>query len=258
MGAVTDAPVYERPLNFLIIHGWWQDSWWWQPAAAYLEHRGHRVWTPNLPGCAPGDRDAATVTLQDMVKAVVELVEATAAMRSLVVVAHAGGGPIAQLVAAVVPERISTLVFVNAWALAGGEGDECIADLLPVSLKPVIQRARRGEPVPMHPGVWLDSFAQDATVAGRTEGGPRVAATLCPADWLTAMPDWRPFWDLLGGGSFATYYVFLDADKAVPAELYWQMATRLQPATTVVAPGSHQGFHAHFREFVHALLELLR
>ena len=102
--------------------------------------------------------------------------------------------------------------------------------------------------------VWFHQFAHDATDTARTEGGPRVAATRCPPDWLTAAPDWTPFWELLAARLFPVRYVFLESDRALPTELYWEMAHRLRPATTGWTPGSHQGFHRHHAEFVDTLL----
>jgi pimeloyl-ACP methyl ester carboxylesterase len=178
-------------------------------------------------------------------------------MRDLVLVVHSGGGPVGQLVAAAVPEQIAAIVFVDAWVLTGGPGQECIADLLPSSLGAIVDQARRCEPIPMDPAVWFSAFAQDATEVGRREGGARVAATLCPPDWVTAALDWRPFWALVAERSFVTYYVLLAEDRAVPTELYRQMAQRLQSAGTARIPGSHQGFHRYPREFTQALLAMV-
>jgi pimeloyl-ACP methyl ester carboxylesterase len=177
-------------------------------------------------------------------------------MRDLVLVVHSGGGPVGQLIAAAAPQRIAAMVFVDAWVLTGGSGQECIADLLPPTLAPLIDVARRGEPIPMDPGVWFAEFAQDATEAARRVGGPRVAATPCPPDWVTAALNWRPFWDLLNDGLFPTYYLFLDQDRAVPTEVYQQMAQRLRPAGTGRTRGSHQGFHRYYAEFTDALVHL--
>jgi pimeloyl-ACP methyl ester carboxylesterase len=248
----SDAPA-DQALNVLILHGGWQNSWWWQPVAGHLRRLGHRCWTPDLPGCAPGDPTTATVTLRSMADSVIDLIRATPAMQDLVLVVHSGGGPVGQLVAAAVPERIAAMTFVDAWVLVDGE---CIADLLPPALAPIVEQARRGAPIPMDPGVWFDSFAQDASESERLEGGPRVASTLCPPDWVIGVSDWQPFWDVVAAGRIEMYYLFLDADKAVPSELYWQMAQRLGPAAIATTPGSHQGFHRYYRECTDALVQL--
>ncbi len=205
-------------------------------------------------GCGPADPHVATVTVRMMADSVLAQMRATPQMRELVLVVHSGGGPVGQLIAAAAPERIAAMVFVDAWALTGRPGQECIAGLLPPTLAPLIDVARRGEPIPMPAAIWFAQFAQDATETARRVGGPRVAATLCPPDWVTAALDWRPFWELLDAGSFPAYYLFLDQDRAVPTEVYRQMAARLRPAATAWAPGSHQGFHPHYREFTETLL----
>jgi pimeloyl-ACP methyl ester carboxylesterase len=253
MVMVDDVPVRRAP-NFLIVHGGWQDSWWWRPVATYLAQLGYRCWTPDLPGCAPGDPNVATVTVRRMADSVLDRIRSTPQMRDLILVVHSGGGPVGQLVAAAVPERIAALVFVDAWVLTG---QECIADLLPPSFAPVVDLARRGDPIPMDPAVWFSAFAQDATEAARAEGGARVAATLCPPDWVTAVLDWRPFWNLVADRSFATCYLYLTEDRAVPTELYRRMARRCRPVATRSTPGSHQGFHRYPCEFAQTLLDAL-
>jgi len=250
MVMVDDVSVRPAP-GFLFVHGGWQDSWWWHPVAMDLAHLGYRSWTPDLPGCGPSDPHVAAVTVRMMADSVLAQIRATPQMRDLVLVVHSGGGPVGQLIAAAVPERITSLVFVDAWALIG---TECIADLLPPTLAPIVDLARRGEPIPMDPAMWFAAFAQDATEATRREGRARVAETRCPPDWVTAVSDWQPFWDLLDSGWFSTYYLFLAEDRAAPTELYRRMADRLRPSAMALVPGSHQGFHRYHREFVATLL----
>src|ERR1700736_4531524 len=36
--------------TFILIHGAFHGGWCWEPVTPYLERRGHRVLTPDLPG----------------------------------------------------------------------------------------------------------------------------------------------------------------------------------------------------------------
>jgi pimeloyl-ACP methyl ester carboxylesterase len=76
MVMVEDVPVRQAP-NVLVVHGGWQDSWWWQPVATDLTRLGCRCWTPDLPGCAPSDPSVATVTVRMMADSVIAHIRAT-------------------------------------------------------------------------------------------------------------------------------------------------------------------------------------
>lgn len=39
-----------KPLTFVLVHGSWADSSFWQPVGAELTARGHIVYAPEYPG----------------------------------------------------------------------------------------------------------------------------------------------------------------------------------------------------------------
>lgn len=47
----TDIDVVgQTPITFVLVHGAWGDSSYWDKTANELKQMGHKVYTPNLPG----------------------------------------------------------------------------------------------------------------------------------------------------------------------------------------------------------------
>ncbi|MBD3648667.1 MAG: alpha/beta fold hydrolase, partial [Pseudomonadales bacterium] len=81
--------------NFVLVHGAWHGGWCWQKVRTFLEERGHRVWTPDLPGHGDDPGDVADATLDNYVDRVVAPLDECDA--PAVLVGHSsGGGVIAQ------------------------------------------------------------------------------------------------------------------------------------------------------------------
>lgn len=77
--------------SFVLVHGAWHGAWVWEPLAAQLEARGHRVIAVDLPSC--GDDPAALGTLADDADVIAGAVRALRADGGPVcVVAHSYGG----------------------------------------------------------------------------------------------------------------------------------------------------------------------
>lgn len=243
--------------HFVIIHGPWQDSWWWRPTAASLARRGHRCLVPDLPGCKPNDPTSDTTTVRAMADTVTNRILSDPALTDVTLVAHSFGGLIAQQVLTAVPDHIRAVIFADAWVAADGSSDERLVDLLPPGLRHLGLAAELGQPVVMSQAAWFAIWAPDASRVGRIEGGARVAATACPPDWLTAHLDWQPFWELMARRPFRVHCLQMRDDLVMPPELRSEMALRLQPTRTlVVDDSSHQGFHAHPDRFAAGLVEL--
>src|SRR5215471_6831301 len=63
-----------RTHTFVLVHGSWQGAWSWDRTSALLAARGHRVFSPDLPGHHPTDTDRSAITHDDYVDAVLRTV----------------------------------------------------------------------------------------------------------------------------------------------------------------------------------------
>ena len=110
-------------MNFLLVHGAWHDGSCWDKVSAELAKAGHQAYAPTLAGNGPGvSRKGMThaSTTQSVVDYVIEK-----DLKDFVLVGHSYGGSIIQKVTEHIPERISRLVFQNAFVLKDGQ---CLLD----------------------------------------------------------------------------------------------------------------------------------
>ncbi|MBI3797110.1 MAG: alpha/beta hydrolase [Deltaproteobacteria bacterium] len=107
--------------TFVLVHGGWVGGWCWKRVAARLRQAGHEVFTPTLTGL--GERAHLlhegidlTTHIQDVVGVLQweELVD-------VVLCGHSYGGMVITGVADTAPERLRTLVYLDAFLPADGQ-----------------------------------------------------------------------------------------------------------------------------------------
>lgn len=107
--------------TFVLVHGAWLGGWVWSRVAPDLRARGHTVYTPTLTGLGERehllDRD---VDLELHAVDILNLLEFEGIDRAILV-GHGYGGAVAQRVAAIAPERIGRLVFLDPLLARDGE-----------------------------------------------------------------------------------------------------------------------------------------
>jgi len=107
--------------DFVLVHGAWHGGWCWDPVAALLTSRRHRVFAPCLPGV--GERAGEPVHnigLYDHIKAVVDVIEAND-LHDIVLVGHSYGGMVVTGVADRCRARIAELVYLDAFVPNSGQ-----------------------------------------------------------------------------------------------------------------------------------------
>jgi len=95
---------------FVLIHGAFHGAWCWVKLRPELERRGHRVRTPDMPGCGQDRTPLAEVTLAlcaDRIGAALE-----GAGEPVVLVGHSMGATLASQAAARRPELVRRMVFL--------------------------------------------------------------------------------------------------------------------------------------------------
>lgn len=107
--------------SFVLVHGAWHGSWCWKRVRRLLQTQGHDVFTPALTGL--GERShllSRDVNLETHILDVVNLIR-WEELSSVVLCGHSYGGCVITGVADRIPERIRSLVYLDAFVLEDGE-----------------------------------------------------------------------------------------------------------------------------------------
>jgi pimeloyl-ACP methyl ester carboxylesterase len=105
--------------RLLLLHGGAHGGWCWERVLAPLRAAAHDVDTIDLPGRGADAARARTVTLEDHVERVSEVIDGGSL--PVVLVAHSLGGVTAAVLAERRPDDLERLVFVAALAPADGD-----------------------------------------------------------------------------------------------------------------------------------------
>src|SRR5688572_14662721 len=107
--------------TIFIAHGAWQGSWAWIKMRPRMQARGHTLWSLSYTGT--GDRSHLAnpgIDLETHVKDVVAVLEAED-LKEVVLVGHSYGGMVATAVADRAANRISQLVYLDAFVPRSGQ-----------------------------------------------------------------------------------------------------------------------------------------
>jgi pimeloyl-ACP methyl ester carboxylesterase len=113
--------------TFVLVHGGWIGGWCWRRLVPLLAAAGHETFAPTLTGF--GDREHllnAEVDLNTHIQDVVALLE-TEELSGVVLVGQSYAGMVITGVAERVPERIASLVYLDAFVPGDGQS---LADLV--------------------------------------------------------------------------------------------------------------------------------
>lgn len=117
--------------DFVLVHGAFHGGWCWEAVAALLTAKGHRVYAPTLAGCAERSSEShGVITLRTHVDAIVDIIEADD-LHDVVLVGHSLGGMVVTAVADRVLDRISSLVYIDAFVPESGQAAR---DLIPAAM----------------------------------------------------------------------------------------------------------------------------
>jgi pimeloyl-ACP methyl ester carboxylesterase len=113
--------------TFVLVHGAWHGGWCWKKLTPLLRAAGHDVYAPTLTGLGERAHLLTPATgldthVQDIV-AVLEYED----LRDVVLVGHSYGGLVIAGVAALAPERVGHLIYLDAFVPM--DGDRSIATL---------------------------------------------------------------------------------------------------------------------------------
>jgi pimeloyl-ACP methyl ester carboxylesterase len=113
---------------FVLVHGAWQGNWVWERVADRLRAAGHRVYTPSLTGLGERAHLAGPqVDLDTHIADVAGVIEHHE-LDNIVLVGHSYGGMVVGGAADRVPQKIASLVYLDAFIPERGKS---LWDFLP-------------------------------------------------------------------------------------------------------------------------------
>jgi len=129
--------------TFLLVHGAWGGGWHWRRVADRLRSRGHIVFAPTLTGL--GER---AHQLHPGVNLSLHIADVLAVIKyeqlnDFVLVGHSYGGCVISGVAEAIPDKIRSVVFLDAFVPDNGDA---LVDLVQLAVQEIIRGAQaRGE-----------------------------------------------------------------------------------------------------------------
>jgi pimeloyl-ACP methyl ester carboxylesterase len=107
--------------TYVLIHGAWQGASTWAFVEEGLRGKGHKVHTPTMSGAGTRQHELSPdITLENHVKDVLGVLEFED-LQDVILVGHSYGGMIITSVAEHAEERLSSLVYVDAFVPRDGQ-----------------------------------------------------------------------------------------------------------------------------------------
>jgi pimeloyl-ACP methyl ester carboxylesterase len=154
--------------DFLLVHGAWHGGWCWRRVADRLRAAGHDVWTPTLTGLGERAHLAGPeVNLDTHIQDVLGVIK-WERLDDVVLVGHSYGGAVITGVADAVPERLRSLVYLDAHVPKHGQAllDLIAGERREMMLKALAARPEGLPPTPAavfgvtdpHDAAWVDGL----------------------------------------------------------------------------------------------------
>jgi pimeloyl-ACP methyl ester carboxylesterase len=117
---------------FVLVHGGFTGGWVWKSVRAYLESKRHRVYTPTLTGL--GERAHLISPILDLDTHIQDVANVLRyeELHNVILVGNSYGGMVITGVADRMPDRVSHLIYVDAFVPEHGES---VFDLVTPSLR---------------------------------------------------------------------------------------------------------------------------
>ncbi len=101
--------------TFVLVHGGWHGGWCYSRVAQRLAAAGHRVFTPTLTGL--GERAhlySRSINLTTHITDIINVIK-WERLQNVVLAGHSYGGMVVTGVADAIPEKIASLVYLDAF-----------------------------------------------------------------------------------------------------------------------------------------------
>ena len=217
--------------HFVLIHGAWHGGWCWDGVIQELLKAGHTAEAPTMPGHNPED-DRSQIKFDDYIDKICDVLSRQP--RPVVLVGHSSGGYLLQAAAPRVPEKISRLIFLNAFILPEGQSQ---FDLVPPDASEAMTAAAQASPdncVPV-----IEDFVRNMLMAGDpVEVQDSLIKRLVPQPLtlFKAAIETEAFNNL----TLPKSVVFCTGDVSLPPGAYLGMAQGLGDFDLIEVDGSHE------------------
>lgn len=229
--------------TYVLIPGGWHGAWSWWPVANRLRVASHRAISLTLPGLGDGD-DPSGYKLRDAVDYIVSEM-CRRELDNVILVAHSWGGYPAAGAAHLLGDRVTKIVYYNAFVPIRGRSliDETSPDTRELMLR-LIDGSPFGAIAPSL------EYVEQLLMQGVAPELQRLVAGLMtpqPGGYFLGALD-------IDAASLGipTAYVTGDSDHAMP-QPGTEFAARLG-VKPVVVPGTHDGMLTHPDEVANAIL----
>ena len=164
--------------TFVLVHGAWHGGWCWRRVSDLLEKQGHKVFTPTLTGL--GERShllRAGINVSTHVTDVVNVLK-WERLSDVVLCGHSYGGLVVSGVAEQMPDKISSIVFLDAFVPENGDSmAELTSQAVRDNLKAATERGDISVParsaaaflVNEKDQAWVDSLCGPQPIGTMTE-----------------------------------------------------------------------------------------
>jgi pimeloyl-ACP methyl ester carboxylesterase len=148
--------------TYVLVRGAWHTGAELEAAAVHIRKLGHTVHCPTLAGNRPDD-DRSRIGLMDAARSLESFLKEKN-LSGVRLVGHSYGGMVISQLMELAPERVSRLVYVNAFVPNPGESLNDMVPPLYVQMFDQIAAASNGAVVLPFP-IWREAFINDADLA---------------------------------------------------------------------------------------------
>jgi len=234
--------------HFVLIHGAWHGGWCWEGVIQELEKAGHTAEAPTMPGHNPDD-DRSQIKFDDYIDKICDVLNKQS--RPVVLVGHSSGGYMLQAAAPKVADKISRLIFLNAFILPEGKSQ---FDLVPPEASEAMTAAAQASPdncVPV-----IEDFVRNMLMAGEpVEKQDVLIKQLIPQPF--ALFTTPVATEGFGKLNIPKTVVFCKGDVSLPPGAYLGMAQGLGEYSLIEVEGGHEAFFTNPNGVAEAFLKAL-
>ena len=142
--AIEPTPAAKQPV-LVSVHGAWAGGWQFKKVATLLEARGYRVYRPSLSGLGEHfNTTSPDIGLATHIDDIVNMI-LFEDLHDIILLGHSYGGMVITGVADRIPERISRLVYLDAFVPENGES---VMTIRKAGALPIEKMAKNGFIIP--------------------------------------------------------------------------------------------------------------
>src|SRR5262249_38572649 len=149
LGSAPASAQTGAPKTFLLVHGAWHGGWCWRRVADLLQKGGHKVFAPTLTGV--GERShlmSKDIVLDTHITDIVNVIK-WEDLNNICLVVHSYGGWPGSGAIEQVPDRISSIVWLDAFKPENGQrGFDFASEFSRKALLTAVEKGEPGRPAP--------------------------------------------------------------------------------------------------------------